>query len=721
MTSERSHTTTLSIEQALLHAIDQQLAGRLHEAEHLYHAILKIQPHHPDAKHNLGILALQLKQPDLDPQGIVKVESYRRALEINPNNAELCNDLGNTLLNLGRIKEAAASFSRAVEINPEFAVAYCNLGCVLRELGQLDDAAKACRKSLKIWPDFAIGYCTLGNALRDLGQLDEAAASYHRALELKPDYAQAHNNLGVVQKNLGQFDNSVASYCRALEINPSFAEAHYNLGNVLNDLGKIEDAAASFCRALKIKPDYAEAHSNLGNVLKDMGQLDEAASSYRRALEFRPDFASAYSSLLYLYAFTRHIPPEAECNLAANWENIVLNEAERAAARNRAQSFDDALAHFSRAGRKLRIGVVSAEIGQHAVAEFLEPFLEQLDRQRFHLTLFPTTIKQGARQARLSVLADAFKSLVGIPDKQAADLIREDRIDVLIDTTAHMSGCRLGIFAHRAAPVQCHYIGYHGSTGLTEMDWFVADEALLPPSCDGHFREGIWRLPRLWITYRGDLSLPESRWMPSPDGTVWLGTFNNLNKVREETLSLWAKVMNTIPEARLFLKDSRTISYSIQERIRMGLARYGISAERVEFAAHVSDWIAHMSLYDRLDIALDTIPLNSGTTAFDALWMGVPLVALEGNWMGGRMSSSILKALGKPEWVARDEDEYVALVCALARDVKGRKLLRAAQRAKMAGSPLCDAKDLTRALEDAFENMFDQWLKRTLCRIPETT
>ena len=272
-----------------------------------------------------------------------------------------------------------------------------------------------------------------------------------------------------------------------------------------------------------------------------------------------------------------------------------------------------------------------------------------------------------------------------------------------------MRGCRLGIFARRAAPVQCHYIGYHGTTGLTEMDWFIADAELLPPRYDSHFREDIWRLPRLRLAYKGDPALPESRWTPSPDGTIWLGSFNNLTKVREEALGLWAKVMNAIPESKLLLKDRLAQDLAVQNRIRTELGRHGISASRVEFAAPVPDWAAHMVLYDRLDIALDAIPLNSETTAFDALWMGVPLVALEGNWVGGRMASTILKALGKPEWIAHSDDEYVAIVAALAHDVEGRKALRATQRALISNSPLCDADGLTRALEDAFGAMFDRW------------
>jgi protein O-GlcNAc transferase len=602
-------------------------------------------------------------------------------------------------------KDPLFALQKTAQLLPEDAEAHSNLGNALNELGRFEKAVVSCRRALKLSPDFAEAHSNLGNALKGLGELAAAVTSYRRAVELKPDFAIAHSNLGNVLKELGKFEEAVSVCRRAVELNPDFADAHINLGNALKEFGQLEKAVASYRRAVELKPDFAIVHNNLGLALHALGQPDAALASYCRALETKPDYAEAYSNMLYMHAFTRDILPEEECRLAANWEKIALNENERIAARD--MSFD----HPPRAGRKLKLGVVSAELGQHPVAEFLQPILEHLDRSRFHVTLYPTAVRTEPRAAKFRELADEFKSLTELSDIQATNLIRSDRIDILIDTTAHMRDSRLGIFARRAAPVQCHYIGYHGSTGLTEMDWYISDEVLLPATYDMHFREGIWRLPRLRLAYKGDPALPESCWTPGSDGTIWLGSFNNLTKVREEALGLWAKVMNAIPESRLLLKDRMAEDAAVQERIRRELGRHGIGAERVEFVARVPDWRSHMVLYDRLDIALDAIPLNSETTAFDALWMGVPLVALEGNWVGGRMASTILKALGKPEWIARDEGEYVEIVAALAKDVQRRKSLRGKQRTLLTGSSLCDAEGLTRVLEDAFGAMFDRWIE----------
>jgi len=238
------------------------------------------------------------------------------------------------------------------------------------------------------------------------------------------------------------------------------------------------------------------------------------------------------------------------------------------------------------------------------------------------------------------------------------------------------------------------------------MDWVLADPDL-PSECDRHFSEGLWRLPRLASCYHGDLTLPESRW--EPGARIWLGSFNKYSKIREQTLALWARVLKAIPGAMLLLEDRRVHEEETHQRILATLAGHGVGADRVEFVPPIFNHEQHMALYDRLDVALDTIPFNSGTTGFDALWMGAPLVALEGHWSGGRIASSALRALGRNEWVAQSEEEYVSIVRSLVEDVESRKVFRSQQRARMAASPLCDAKGLAQEFQGAFEAMYDRW------------
>ncbi len=700
-----------------------------HPQAHFFRALLHFQQGNPipalDVMHELAAahppethfqlnLAVALESMDRLPEACAVLE---RALTATPGSAALHGELGRLLLRLGQLPGAATHLARALGADPTLHQAADALGLALHRLGQLERALVCFRKALTIEPGYATAHNNLGNLLDELGRREEAINSYALALQHDPAFVAAHSNQSNCLRSVGRFAEAEASARRALAIDPAFPDALLNLGNVLKEQGRLEAAAEIYNRLLALHPEHAGARNNLGEIRKEQGRLAEAAAAYSRVLELQPGFSAAFSNLLYLHAFSRDISPEAERELSTGWEQGALSAAERADARHRALVTSGVFSALPRAGRPLRLGVVSAELGTHAVAEFLEPILQQLDRTRIHLTLFPTTARSGPCADRLRSLADGFVSLVGVPDAAAAHRIRLEKVDVLIDTTGHTANCRLGIFAHRAAPVQCTYIGYWSTTGLTEMDYFLSDPDA-QPSTQAHYTEVLWRLPRLAVCYRGDWDLPCDRWEPDPAGTLWLGSFNKYSKIREETLALWAGVLHALPEARLLLEDRTVDDSETHDRILATLADHGISPERLHFEPYVAGHQRHMALYNRIDLALDTLPFNSGTTAFDALWMGVPLVALEGTWTGGRMGSSLLKSLGRPEWIAQTPQAYAEIVRDLARalphDVAVRRMLRQQQRERMARSPLCDSVTLTRALEDAFEAMHDRWLAGVL-------
>jgi predicted O-linked N-acetylglucosamine transferase (SPINDLY family) len=663
ITSSGNLSTAQLYQTALVH----HQAGRLPQAEAIYKQILGTEARHPDAIHLLGVIAHQVGQFQ------IAIDLINYAISIDSTNTTYHNNLGNTLQEQRRFDESVASYRKALLLKPDFAEAQNNLGTVLQKQGRFD----------------------------------EAVASYREALSLRPEYADAHSNLGIALQHQRKFVEAAASYRTAISLKSDHAETYSNLGTVFHQQGKFVESVASYEKGIALKPDYAEAYSNLGSALQNLNRIDEAVASYEKALTLKPNFAEAYSNLLVLHATMRDISPEAELALARKWERCILGEAACSAARERR------FVRQARAGRKLRVGIVSAEIGDHSVAEFLEPILEQFDHDRFHITLFPSRLRREARAARICALADDCKPLFGFSDAEAAELIRFAEMDILMDTTGHTEKCRLGIFAHRAAPVQLTYLGYWSTTGLTEMDWVFAD-IYSPSFLQNHFSEKFWRLPRLAVCYRGDESLPSTRWQPSSDGKVWLGSFNRYCKIREATLNLWAKVMKSIPESMLLLEDRAADNSDTHRQIVSILGSHGIAAERIEFEPYITGHERHMVLYDRLDIALDTIPFNSGTTACDALWMGVPIVAIEGNWSGARITGAFLNAINKPEWVAQNEEEYVEIVARLARDVEGRTALRSAQRSLVAKSPLCDSKTLMEAIQGAFEEMFDVYQTKNI-------
>ncbi len=676
-----------------------QARGNFQDAIAAYEKALTMQPKDANTHFNLGCLLAKLER-----YGEAE-RSYRRALALQPAMADAHNNLGFALHKQGKLLEAVESYRKALAIAPQYAEAHSNLGNVLRDQGDFEEAIASYGRAVSMRPDYADAFYNLGNAFLETGQLAGAVVNFQKALQSNPKLAVAHDNLGTALRKLGRLEESAASHQSAIQIDPNFAGAYSNLGVALQEVGHFGQAVESYRKALLIRPDYADAYYNLGTAYQESDRVDDAIACYQRALKLNPGLVAAYSNLLYMHATVRDISPAQEAELARKWEHFALDEKARNEARDRK------FVRATRAGRRLKIGIVSAEIGEHAVAEFLEPLLQTLDRQCCHITLFPAISRPGDRAIRIQALADAVHPIDRLSDAKASAFIRSCDVDVLMDTTGHTRNCRLGIFAHRAAPVQLTYLGYWSTTGLSEMDWYLADDHI-HAAFDRHFSEGVWRLPRLAVCYRGDPAIAEQNWRPDPDGTIWLGSFNRYIKIGEATLELWAKVMKALPEAKLLLEDRRADDSDAHRRICASLVSKGIAAERIEFEPAVPGHERHMLLYNRLDIALDTIPFNSGTTACDALWMTVPLVTIEGDWAGGTIASSFLRAIGRPEWVARNEAEYVAIVCALARDVSLRKELRSAQRGQVVRSPLLDTAGLARAVEDALEQMFDRWLAK---------
>ena len=710
-------------------------AGRLEQANEAYQQALHENPNHPDALHLLGMLAHQVGDNTLACDlinlaihanpcspifhcnlGIVlqaqgkyeeAVASFRKALAIDRSNALFHYNLGHALQAQGQLAEAVASYREALALAPQHVEAHSNLGHTLRALGELDQAIACYRSALSIAPGLAEMHFNLGAALNERGELDAAIEHYQRAIALFADYAQAHCNLGAAQLAQGKLDAAVASYQRTLAINPDMTEAHYNLGIALQAQDKLDAAIASYRRALELQPGFVEGYCNLGNALRAQGRLQAAVECYQKALALKPGYAKAYSNLLFLLGYHATISPAQYLAQARDWERTCLPPQVREAARGKK------FARLPLAGRRLKVGYVSGDFRKHATSYFAEQLFAQHDHARIELFAYSNNHARDDVTERLNGLVDHWVDIAGMSDLAVCERIAADSIDVLIDLSGHSAHNRLGVFAHRAAPVQATYL-YFASTGLSEMDYWIGDAILTPPGLEAHFSEQVWRLPRTWLSYKTIAAAPAINWHPASDGAITLGCFNNLGKITPQTLRLWAQVLHALPEGRLLLKNKDLADAGNRQRILSELAAHGIPAERVELQPG-SDWDDYMAQHDRLDIALDPVGGHGGgTSTCDALWMGVPVIHLLGEHVGARFAASMLDAIGHSEWIARSEAEYTDKVIALARNAELRQQLRISQREAMARSPLCDAKNLALALEDAYSGMFECWLDSSL-------
>jgi len=676
-------------------------AGRYAELERQANSLLG---DYPGSGIAWKVLAISLLM-----QGKDALDALHMAAGLLPGDADISNNLGNALKGRGQFEEALACYRKALSNKPDFAEAYYNLGCALEELGRHDDAAENLSHAVIIKPDFAAAHYNLGNCLRGMGRLDAAASSYHRALDVVPDFAEAWCNLGVVLQDLGELDDSLegryeeAAGCirRAIAIKPDYAEAYYNLGNCLRKQGRLNDAVSSYRRALEIDPDYSGAWCNLGVALKNMGEEEEAIASCRRALLLEPDSSDMYSNLLFTL---NYYPEKHESEISAvcrEFDHRFGGWGGRSHSNDRSPE------------RRLRIGYVSPDFRRHAVAYFAEPILANHDRSQVEVYCYAEVQREDDYTERFRRMADHWCSTVGMGDEAVAQMISVQQIDILVDLAGHTRCNRLPVFGRKPAPVQITYLGFAGSTGLTAMDYRITDRYADPDSeADSRYVEKLLRLPDSLWCYRPSPGMPEITPLPAlARGHLTFGSFNNFNKIDQDTVALWADLLRAIPDARLMILT--VPEGEARQSLLKDFSALGIEAQRLELHGTMPMDAFHRRFLEA-DIALDPVNVNGGTTTCEALWMGLPVISLTGGRFLSRAGLSILSTVGMPDFAAATAEDYIHVASYLDGNRELLAELRAGLRGHVAASPLTDEVKFTRNLEGIFRDVWRKW-----CSQPE--
>ena len=668
--------------------------GRSAEAIEQFEATIALNPAWPVAHANLGKVYQALgRSRDA-------VARFRRAAELQPDAADVLANLGAALKSEGQYAEAETCLRRAIELQPRFVDPYNNLGSLLQLQGRREEAIALFERGISMDPTRAELHNNLGNALKERGDLDGAVGRYHRALKLRPDFAQAHSNLGNALQSLGQFEAACASYHRALEIDPRFDVAWSNLGNAARELGRLEEAEAAYRRALALNAGNVEALNNLASVLKDGCRFDEALACLRRALALKPDFETAHHNLLMIMQYDPTLSPGQLLEEHREFDRRFAAGLAPALLRRR---------NLPEPGRCLRVGYVSGDFGRHPVGFFLMPVLAAHDRDEVEIFAYSDRITEDEMTRNLRQACDSWRKTVDLDDASFASRVAADGIDILVDLSGHTPRNRLLAFARRPAPVQATWAGYVGTTGMAAMDYLIADARQMPAGAESEAVERIVRLPYAYVCYQAPPYAPAVGELPAlQSGRVTFGCFNNLSKVNETVIALWARLLKRLPQAQLVLKTMQLDDAALRQRYAGLFAAQGIDSTRVDLRGR-SRHGGLLATYGEIDIALDPFPYSGGLTTLESLWMGVPVVTKRGDRFAGRHSTSHLAAAGLPELIAADAEEYLDIACGLASDLDRLAALRRTLRPRMAASPSCDGRRFTRDLEAAYRRLWRRW------------
>jgi protein O-GlcNAc transferase len=539
-----------------------------------------------------------------------------------------------------------------------------------------------------------------GNALRGQGRLHEAIQEFRKATELDRWFFEGFANLGIALKEAGESGEAIAAFRRAIEIQPTSGAVWNDLGSVLIILGRPNEASGAFLTAIQFDPKFAPAYFNLAIATCERGDIVRGVGLLRKAVELNPGDSRVHSGLLYTLFFQEGM---SKRQLIAEHRAWAARHGDPLKAGWRG------FGNSKELGRRLRVGYVSGDFKVHPVGRFILPLFAERDRAGFETFGYSSVQAPDELTAEIRSQTDVWRNIQAMPDDAAAELIRRDEIDILVDLSMHL-GVRLGIFARKPAPIQMTYLAYVGTTGLDAVDYRLTDPYLEPPEkLGGELGEDFYEKPiylRSYWCYK--LSIPEEPVGPPPsvkNGFVTFGCLNSFKKIGLAVRGAWMEILRGVPGSRLMIHahDGGHRKSFLEE-----FAKGGIGAERIMFAP-TRPLAEYLVEYHAIDIALDTFPYEGGTTTCDALWMGVPVVTLAGELGVTRSGVSIMNQIGLTEMIAKGPGEYVKLAVELAGDAGRLAELRGMIRGKMLKSPLMDAKGFAADVERGYREAWGKW------------
>lgn len=720
-TSSHHHIVQDQVNNLLEHAIEAHKAMDFEGAEAAYRGVLKHMPEHADANHNLGVLlAVQLLRPfDALPHfevalntdagrsqfwfsyvdGLIRCKHFDLVRQVLP--LAQSQGLATAMVNALIERLPRTEMSASVEVVPVAAqeptlaekqalVAFFNQRNYVQGEALAQGLVQRC-------PNSGFSWKALGTMLQPQGKTLEALYAKKRAVQLLPDDAESLCNFGRAHLELGQNREAVEVFRAALVLRPAHAEAYNYLGLALFGSDQAQEAMACFKSAIALNPDYAAAYNNLSGMFNTNGQIDEAIEALQKAISIEPNFRSAFDNLLFVINY--HPDKSAEEIFR------IYRDFDRRFGLPHRSAW---LPHTNSpgAGRRLKVGYVSPDFRGHACSFFIEPLLIHHDANVVDVYAYAELTQEDAATQRCKRSVAHWVPTMGLSDAAMAQRIRADGIDILVDLAGHTVGNRLGVFALKPAPVSVSWMGYGYTTGLQAIDYYLSDDASAPVGCEHLFSEELWRLPGSFLAYRPGGAMGEVNPLPALDrGYITLGTLTRGVRINYRIISVWASILQRLPTAHLVIDSKSFMSTSIQQAAIDKFSAYGISAERLHIGFNSPPW----DVLRGIDIGLDCFPHNSGTTLFETLYMGLPFVTLAGRPSVGRIGSSILHGLGRPEWIASTEAEYIEKVVKLASDLPALARHRSSLRSQMQASVLMDEGGFARRLEQAYVEMFSRW------------
>lgn len=663
--------------------------GNLLQAKQAYEEIISMDPLHANSLHFLGVLCYQEK--DLT-RG---VELITKAIAINPNSAGFYSNLGVVLMELQDYEQAAKNYKKALEIDLGNDNYHYNCGNALQKLERFEQSIPYYQKAISINPQNSDYYHNLGESYQKTKELSLAVENFQKAIAIHPN-SESHLQCGAALSNLKQYDKAFHHYEKALELNPNSTDGHFLMATLLLSQFENFDLALHYLTKLSgIDPDHDRLQGMLlynRNAICDWDNYDE------QCRQIREKFAAGKKTILPFHALLAFDDPKFNYLVAKEYAATVFPK-------------NDALGNIQpyAKGDKIRIAYYSADLHNHATVHLMLGIFERHDKSKFEITAFSFGPKTGdALQQKVMTLFDHFIDVGDISDKEVAQMSRDMKIDIAIDLKGFTHNTRLGIFAHRCAPIQVSYLGYPG-TVANYLDYVIADKIVIPPCDQQYYQEKVLYMPHSYqcndchreiadiVFTKTQLGLPK-------DAFVFC-CFNKSYKIAPTIFNSWMNILNAVPNSVLWLFETNE---SASKNLKKEAQKKGVDPSRIVFAGMMPP-AQNLARQKYADLFLDTLPYNAHTTCSDALWGGLPVLTILGKSFASRVGASLLHAIGLPEMVVQSNAEYEAKAIELAQNPSMLQAIKEKLACNRLTTPLFDTQSFTTDLESLYQEIYDHY------------
>ena len=614
-----------------------------------------------------------------------------------PNSWILFNILGAVLVGQDKLEQGIENYKKSIEINPKYAQAYNNLGVALHRLDKLEESVTNIKKALDLKKDFAEAFNNLGNLMKAMNKTKDSLKCFEKAIKISPNYAEAYNSLGGAYQDLGKTKEAMKNFQEAIKIKPNYVDAHNNLGISYTDLAKYDEAFSSYEKAIELDINFEKSYNNLGNLLSAFGKYEEATDKYRKAIKIKPDYRKAYSNLLFNLNY--------EINLDTK---IYLEEAKKFGLNCRSKNYKMVSEYkYQKEPNKLKLGFVTSDFGNHPGGYFSLSTLRELKKKNFELIAYSNYDRKDEYVHNFWPLFEKWHSIEKKKDKEVVEQILEDGIHILIEMQGHSAANRIPVFMYKPAPIQISWLS-QGTLGVPEIDYLIGSPHITPLNEENHFIEKILRLPEITQCFTPPDFDTKVNSLPAINNNfITFGSLNKLTKINDDVITLWSKILLSVPKSKLILKSREFDNQSVVKDLINKFKKHNIDNNRLILQGKSKTRKEVFEVYNEIDIALDPFPFQGNTSSCEAIWMGVPVITLKGNRLLFHFGESINSNLKMNNWIAENKDEYVLKAIKFSKNLNDLSKIRANLRETAIKSPVFDAK---RFSENFSELMWKVWI-----------